>query len=915
MKLRSAFLAVCLGLTACKVSVEIDEQDTTQQPEPNTPPSDNPPVDNPTVPSVDAGAGKFAAAFAGKSLMGMNLGGDVYYSASQYYKDLMRAADPWKTADSTGTRWENDIYFSQIPKRADGYPTHVPFAVNGTNELQRVETPISAGSRDNTGLYHVFFAGSGEFDILGASLQQTPADGHRVYDFGTQVGADKILRISQSDIKDPIHAIQIIHEDDLASYQTQAFNDELKPSLADVSFVRLMDMMFTNGNAAESDENITPINYYTNNDCPGNVCDGSHFAGHPPQVLMQMVNHLDVHPWLTFGHKVDDDYIRAYAQIVLDTLDDDKYVILEYSNELWNWLFEQTHWLSQTACADSVARVELDNGECDGETSSRRYQTKRSLEIFNAFKQVFGGESHRVITVLAGQGSWAARTEMSLQALNDPAINPHNQSFDALAIAPYFGGDFHIADQVSRDYIVNSSFDELEDFAIEQIHSDEVKGGIEQHKQLANQYKMELIAYEGGQHFLCGAEFCDDQVLMTKLADFQRHQVMQNIYDEYYKVWFAAGGSIFAAFSHIGPADSKFGAWGTMEYYGQDINQTPKLRALQTASSTYSYQQPDFEQVPDPVPTPEPTPDPQPTPDPVDPTPDPVDPPQTGDKNLKTYIFGHSLILHLTETDETTVPHWMHQMAVHSGDSFSVSGQYGFLLQHANLPPNAQWGFDQVPGAWDQDTGDTFADVDFNTVLLTAANFAQYKAASEPYDGDNPEQKSPLSATTEIVDWLRTQEPGIQVYIYENWPDMGGTFPPSEQRLAEYHQQTLNEQAGGFHRWWLDYHDQLVQSRPDANVKMIPVGPVIAKLLTQTALKDIPVDDLYEDNSPHGRATIYYLASLVTYMAMYQQKAPSDFVVPDSIHQLVHDNHQSTIDFIWTELQQFNFASGSSRVW
>ena len=576
------------------------------------------------------GGSTLAELFSGQSPMGMNLGGEVFYSPTDYYKDLMRAADPWKTADANGTRWEDDVYFHQIPKRSDGYPTHVPFYVTGETLPQHVETPISAGDRDNTGLYHVRYQGAGEFTIFGATLVEQPAAGHRIYDFGTDPGVEKILVITQSEAGNPLHGISIVHESDVDTVAAQPFNDELPSSLGGTSFVRLMDLMFTNGNAAISDENITPVDYYTWNDCPGTQCNGQQFAGHPPEVLMALVNHLDVHPWLTLPHRADDDFVRAYAEKVYANLEQDKLVILEYSNELWNWLFPQAQWIAQVGCEDAITRVNLDSGECDSETSARRYQTKRSLEMFAIFKDVFGADSDRLITVMAGQGSWAARTQLSMEALNDPLINPNGEGFDAVAIAPYFGGEEFIATQALRDFFVDSDFATLRDHAIAQINGGEVLGGIRDHKQIADQFGAELIAYEGGQHFLCGGAYCDDDVLMTKLAAFQRHDVMEDIYDNYYNTWFAEGGSLFAVFSHVTSADSRFGAWGTIEYYGQPLAETPKLRALNTASTVYQFPGdpsdpqpiPDPDPTPDPIPDPDPTPDPAPTPDP-DPTPDP----------------------------------------------------------------------------------------------------------------------------------------------------------------------------------------------------------------------------------------------------------------------------------------------------
>ncbi|MBQ4821910.1 hypothetical protein [Aquimarina sp. MMG016] len=312
----------------------------------------------------------------------------------------------------------------------------------------------------------------------------------------------------------------------------------------------------------------------------------------------------------------------------------------------------------------------------------------------------------------------------------------------------------------------------------------------------------------------------------------------------------------------------------------------------------------------------------------TDDTPDTI--PNSGDSNpitvepgtplltdMRTFIFGHSLIVHEpplipTPSNETTVPHWMKVLSNSAGYSYAVDGQYGFLPQHDNLPPIAQWGFDIVPGVWNSDTT-PFAEADFNTVLLTAANFIQYQSSNIPYDGDNPDNTTPIGATTTIIDWLLEQEEGITIYIYENWPDMGfiNSFPPTEEEFNTYNNYT----TGDFHNWWLEYHDTIIDSRPDANVKMIPVGPIITGLLADSALIDIPVTELYEDDAPHGRPTIYFLAGLITYSAMYGVQPPADLEIPTIIHSGVRENYQGIIDFIWTELQNFNDESGDSRVW
>ncbi|GLR15624.1 hypothetical protein GCM10007940_02390 [Portibacter lacus] len=283
------------------------------------------------------------------------------------------------------------------------------------------------------------------------------------------------------------------------------------------------------------------------------------------------------------------------------------------------------------------------------------------------------------------------------------------------------------------------------------------------------------------------------------------------------------------------------------------------------------------------------------------------------------FIFGHSLIDHrppATETpsDETTVPHWIYLLAQHANHNYAAGGQYGFLQQHANLPPFSQWGYDIVPGVWDSDFM-SFQEAKINSTMITAGNFIQYQGPELPYeDPNNTDQFSPISATEIIVDWLGENTVDGNIYIYENWPDMAGFiagegFPASASEFTAYNDYTRN----AFHEWWIAYQDALLESRSEANVRMIPVGPILADLL-DGLLADIPFEDLYEDNAPHGKPNIYFLAGLISYMAVYEEKAPADFEVPDLIHSEISEHYVKVVNFIWDYLIAFNTGSGESRV-
>ncbi len=282
---------------------------------------------------------------------------------------------------------------------------------------------------------------------------------------------------------------------------------------------------------------------------------------------------------------------------------------------------------------------------------------------------------------------------------------------------------------------------------------------------------------------------------------------------------------------------------------------------------------------------------------------------------MKNYIFGHSLVNHTppaipTPSNETSVPHWMKLLSKASGFGYTVDGQYGFLQTHTNLPPTPQWGFDIAKSGW----RGSFASSNFTTILLTPANFIQYQPADVPYDGDNPKRTTPIQATLTVVDWVTKKEPDAIIYIYESWPDMASyipNFPPSAQDFTKYNNYTNNE----FHDWWINYQDAILSARPNAKIKMLPIGPIISKLLLETDLGQIPVTELYEDAAPHGRPTIYFLASLVTFMGTYGVQPELDFKVPKIVHPLVKKNYASTVSFIWKELQNFNDSQGNSRIW
>ena len=63
--------------------------------------------------------------------------------------------------------------------------------------------------------------------------------------------------------------------------------------------------------------------------------------GVPVEVMVELCNRLKVNPWFCMPHQATDDYARQFAALVKRELDPTLRVHVEYSNEVWNGIFEQ----------------------------------------------------------------------------------------------------------------------------------------------------------------------------------------------------------------------------------------------------------------------------------------------------------------------------------------------------------------------------------------------------------------------------------------------------------------------------------------------------------------------------------------------------------------------------------------------
>lgn len=282
----------------------------------------------------------------------------------------------------------------------------------------------------------------------------------------------------------------------------------------------------------------------------------------------------------------------------------------------------------------------------------------------------------------------------------------------------------------------------------------------------------------------------------------------------------------------------------------------------------------------------------------------------TSQKSIQSHAMGHSLMDHSSSTDQTKIAYWIHELAVEAGHTYESAGQFGGIWQFAEFNPITQWGSPGLPVSWEEDF-ETYGEADLNNFMFTIFNYVQ----DLPPDVDYYTYPPVLYSSERLVDSVKLYQPTNDIFIYENWPDMGSfasdyPFNPTAIEFANYNAYTL----GDFHDWWIDLHNLILASRPTYNIRMIPVGPMIAELLGQAPYNSIPANQLYEDNAPHGRETIYFLAGLATYMAIYGEKAPASYSPPSTILTDISNNYSTIIDDFWDYMVAFNDDNGNNRV-
>jgi hypothetical protein len=475
------------------------------------------------------------------SAFGINLGGATYWSTEIVFVDLFKHSQTWKS-QARGERYGQG---GPLAMTKDGWVRSL--ADNGQFADSIILSSING--RYLGGVYTCLYDGQGEIKFTyGTSVVDKKPGRIKV-----QVKPKQnvlTLAITKTDPKDPIRNIRFILPDFEDTYSKQPFHPDFLRRWEKFKVIRFMDFQRTN-NSRQANFSDRPTPAIQTQGGPNGVA---------LEYMIQLANTLSAEPWFCMPHLATDDYIREFAKMVRQQLKSGLKVYVEYSNECWNSMFAQARYCKQKG-------KELGLSDNDYQAQLRFY-SKRSVQIFKIWEEVFGGEK-RLVRVLAAQ---SANPWTSVQVMDFEDAYKHA---DVLGIAPYFG--HALGNPRNQDKTAKMTVDQVLDACEGYIKKNNET--IAKQAEQAKQRGLRLIAYEGGQH-LVGHGGAENNKTMEQLFHAaNRHPRMKQLYLNYLQGWKDSGGKMMAIFSSTGRF-SKWGSWGVMEYHGQPVNTAPKYQAV-----------------------------------------------------------------------------------------------------------------------------------------------------------------------------------------------------------------------------------------------------------------------------------------------------------------------------------------------
>ena len=519
--------------------------------------------------------------------LGIGLAGISDWSTQQPFLDVMKTARPWigHLPNQWGGLNASDLQAAGILDN-HGWPTSIPTNLRGIGTVILTDLPPEAASL--AGRYRLRFEGSGIIEVSGRASKVKYGEKQIEFDFIPGEGS-VVVTINRTDNRktgDYIRGISVVKLEKAPLFESGGvFNPDWLKHVQDFEVLRYMDWMSTNDSNQSKWDDRPHVDDYT------------YAHGVPVEVMVRLSNETGTNPWFNIPHLATDEYVKAFAETVFATLDPKLTAYVEFSNEVWNWQFEQASWAEDEGSA-----------RWGKEYSWMQYYGMRSAEVLQIWSEVYTNARSRLITIISTQTGWQGLEFDALEAPLWRAENPQNprpaELADAFAIAGYFGRIIGTPEraQIVREWLAESQaragsdqsrrFEYAIEMAVKELRDGSVTGDprdtlrdlaentFPYQAKVANKFGLDLIMYEGGTHVTGIEEILDDDGLTDFFIALNYSPGMGELYSELLDIWHQAGGQVFNAYADV-IMPSKWGSWGHLRHLEDDNG---RWRALKIAT-------------------------------------------------------------------------------------------------------------------------------------------------------------------------------------------------------------------------------------------------------------------------------------------------------------------------------------------
>lgn len=497
--------------------------------------------------------------------VGVNMTGLGAGNTHRIFTDAFLQNGPWiyKYANSN-----NPEPGATLPTLgANGYPVSV--SSGGVGVVSYLFRDV--GSSFENGQYRLIVTGKGKVKIIGGGFSGsfvTPVN--TLVNLSQHAGTTGVaVQFTESDASDPISSIKFIRPNYINSYQTKKFTDEFLAFMSDFQVIRYMDFTKTNSSTVNTWDSRGKEDFYNQS-----------VKGAAWEYVADMANATGKDIWINVPERADDNYITQLGKLMQQRLNPSIKIYLEYTNEAWNGSagFTASNWCTTQAQALGYNySVEPRFGYIE---QARKYYAKRSADVFRIFEAELSNKT-RLVKVLGIQSGAAYWDTMMLNAFNSSTYNPNAVKASAIATAPYFGNT------VADDLWVEGVAATITVPQIVQRMSSSMASTFQNmgtDKNLASQYQLPLIAYEGGAH-IWARTTNPDASFQEKLNQANRHPDLQAVYCNYLNQWYTTVGNLFVHYKSI-LRNGNNGRWGLKEF--EDDNNNPKYLAMKNCVFAYN---------------------------------------------------------------------------------------------------------------------------------------------------------------------------------------------------------------------------------------------------------------------------------------------------------------------------------------